>query len=61
MKNWKTTYLGIIAIVIAAGHAIEALLRGQPVDWTATGASISAGMGLIAAKDHNVTGGTKEQ
>ena len=58
MKNWKTTASGIIAIVVALAGAATSLINGTSVDWTAVIAAIIAGVGLITAKDSNVTGGT---
>ena len=58
MKSWKTTLSGIVSIVLAVGHAIYALLNGQPVDVATLMAAIVAGVGLIMAKDSQVTGGT---
>lgn len=52
--NWKTTLAGIGAILIAAGGALKALFDGDPatnLDIAATIAAITAGIGLIAAKD----------
>jgi putative flippase GtrA len=63
MKNWKTTSAGIAAIagsIIAAYFAI----RNHTFDEaTATGciAGILTGVGLITAKDNNVTGGSVSQ
>ena len=54
MKNSKTTLAGIGAILIAVGTALKALFDGDPttnVDFTATATAISAGVGLILAKD----------
>jgi hypothetical protein len=54
MKNTKTTLAGIGAILVAVGGAMKALFDGDPttsVDPTATIAAISAGIGLIMAKD----------
>lgn len=54
MKNSKTTLAGIGAILIAVGTALKALFDGDPttnVDFTATATAISAGIGLILAKD----------
>lgn len=56
MKNWKTTVagiaavLGVVAKVVSSGH----------MDAADIGA-FTAGVGLIMAKDHNVTGGNVEQ
>jgi hypothetical protein len=54
MKNTKTTLAGIGAILVAVGGALRAIFDGDPstsVDPTATIAAISAGIGLIMAKD----------
>lgn len=61
MKSWKTTVAGVLAIVLAVGHAALALINGTSVDLAATLAAILAGIGLIAAKDSQVTGGTIQQ
>jgi hypothetical protein len=54
MKNTKTTLAGIGAILVAVGGALKAIFDGDPstsVDLTATIAAISAGIGLVMAKD----------
>jgi hypothetical protein len=54
MQNSKTTLAGIGAILVAVGGALKALFDGDPttnVDPTATVAAITAGIGLIMAKD----------
>lgn len=54
MKNTKTTIAGIGAILVAVGGALKALFDGDPStnpDLTSTIAAISAGVGLIMAKD----------
>ena len=54
MKNTKTTLAGIGAILVAVGGALKAIFDGDPstsVDLTATIAAVSAGIGLIMAKD----------
>ena len=54
MKNTKTTLAGVGAILVAVGGALRAIFDGDPttsVDPTATIAAISAGIGLIMAKD----------
>ena len=58
MKSTKTTITGIITILVAALSAAKAVLDGDPAtvpDWSATIAAITAGVGLIAARDNNVT------
>jgi hypothetical protein len=56
MINWKTTIPGIIAALTGAAKVIPSL---QPyADILTTIMGISAGVGLMAAKDGDVTGGT---
>jgi len=58
MKSAKTTVLGIITILGAVLAAARALLDADPAtvpDLAVTMAAISAGLGLIAARDNNVT------
>ena len=60
--NWKTTVTGILTIVVALGSAVLGFLKtGTIPDLGALVASITAGIGLITAKDSNVTGGTVQQ
>ena len=56
-KNWKTFVSGAIAL------AVQILPQLGIIDQqTATAISvIAASLGLLVAKDHNVTGGTKPQ
>ena len=54
MKNNKTTMAGIGAILVAVGAALKAAFDGDPsttFDLTSTVTAISAGIGLILAKD----------
>jgi hypothetical protein len=54
MKNTKTTIAGIGAILVAVGGTLKAIFDGDPttsVDITSTIAAISAGFGLVMAKD----------
>lgn len=54
MKNTKTTLAGIGTILVAVGSAMKALFDGDPstnLDLTATIAAVTAGIGLIWAKD----------
>ena len=54
MKNTKTTLAGIGAILVAVGGALKALFDNDPstnLDLTTTIAAITAGVGLIWAKD----------
>lgn len=57
MKNTKTTLAGLGAILIAVGTALKAFFDGDPttnVDITVLATAVSAGIGLILAKDASV-------
>jgi hypothetical protein len=54
MQNSKTTFAGIGAILVAVGTALKAIFDGDPAttfDLTTTITAVSAGVGLILAKD----------
>lgn len=54
MKNTKTTLAGIGAILVAIGGALKAVFDNDPTtsfDLAATIAAVTAGFGLIMAKD----------
>jgi hypothetical protein len=58
MKSWKTSLTGIAAILTAVGAAIMALMDNDPatvIDVAATAAAVMAGVGLIFARDNNVS------
>ena len=58
MSSPKTTTLGILAIVGALCSAISALIDGNPAtvpDWGAVASAVTAGIGLIVARDNNVS------
>lgn len=56
MKSWKTTVTGLLAIAAAAWNIYQTgtITEGDV-------AALSAGLGLILAKDGKVTGGTIKQ
>ena len=58
MLNWKTSLGGFAAILSGTGAAINALTNGDTATLYAAIPGILAGVGLIAAKDKNVSGGT---
>jgi hypothetical protein len=61
MRNWKTTSTGITMVVAGVAGIFFAVKNHQLSAEAITGGvgSILGGIGLISAKDYNVTGGTK--
>ena len=61
--NWKTTLFGTGGILVCLLDIITNLVSGTPekINWTVDVAGISAGIGLLFAKDSNVTGGSVKQ
>ena len=58
MKNTKTTLAGVGAILIAIGGALKAVFDNDTttnLDLTTTIAAVTAGIGLIWAKDADKT------
>jgi len=53
-KNWKTTFSGFAAIIGGAALIVKGDLVGGVT-------AILSGVGLVAAKDSNVTGGDVKQ
>lgn len=61
MSSLKTTTLGILTMLTAISGAIIAMIDNNPAtnpDWAAVVAAITAGVGLIAARDNNVSSET---
>jgi hypothetical protein len=62
-KSWKTTSAGILAIIGGVTRLIFAIRSGdfseEAIMTSAT--AILAGVGLLFAKDNDVTGGTIQQ
>ena len=57
-SSWKTTAAGVAAILAAVAAAARAILDGDPetlVNWEATAAAVMAGLGLIKARDNDVS------
>ena len=58
MKNTKTTLAGVGAILVAVGGALRAAFDGDAstnIDIASTIAAVTAGIGLILAKDADKT------
>ena len=55
MTNWMTTIPGILSLIVAIYNAWQT----KTVDVEVIRQAL-VGIGLIAAKDFNVTGGTKQ-
>lgn len=58
MKNssWKTTAAGVGAIVAAIAGALNLVFDGNTMtnpDWTSVIAAITAGVGLVMARDND--------
>jgi len=59
--NWKTTSAGLLLII---GGISALIFANHPLTQEAimgSATSILGGIGLLFAKDNNVTGGTKQQ
>jgi hypothetical protein len=62
LANWKTTTAGLLAVAIGLASLLGISVAGMaPVDPATAITMITAGAGLVFAKDGNVTGGTKTQ
>jgi hypothetical protein len=61
--SWKTTAAGTAMLVPATGDVVYQIVT-RSWDWSRLGndvVGVFGGIGLIFAKDHNVTGGTTPQ
>lgn len=61
MKNWKTTASGICTIAMAIVSVVQDIINGTTTNWAVVMTGVMTGIGLISAKDSNVTGGTVKQ
>ena len=61
MKNWITTLTGIGTVATAIGTMATGLAHGDFSVIGTQGPGLIAGIGLLFAKDFNVTGGTIKQ
>lgn len=55
MSSTKTTLLGILTIAAALTGAAKTFVASGTCDWATTIAAVSAGIGLIKARDHSVS------
>lgn len=55
MASWRTTALGVLTIISAIAGAATSWLKAGTVDIPTTIAAITAGIGLIHARDNKVT------
>ncbi len=60
MINWKTNSSGIALLLISLVRVVQQIVEGKSPDMVDVTAIVS-GVGLMFAKDHNVTGGTTVQ
>jgi hypothetical protein len=52
MRNYKTTIIGVLAIIVAVASAAKSYLAtGSVPDLTALTTAVLAGWGLVMAKD----------
>ena len=58
ITNWQTTLGGLAAVLTALGAGVHALSTGDINAAYLAIPAIVSGIGLMTAKDHNVTGGT---
>lgn len=59
LTNWKTTLTGVVIIVLGALSSFLSIkIPGFGLDF---GTALTVGIGMILAKDNNVTGGTTPQ
>lgn len=58
MKSWKTTVTGVLTIVVALASAAKMMFDSDPAtnpDIPTVITAITAGIGLITARDNNVS------
>jgi hypothetical protein len=58
MKSWKTTVAGVLTALLPVLNAVSAFLDNDPLtipDWGLAIAAVTAGLGLIFARDNGVS------
>lgn len=61
LTNWKTTLGGVLTMLIGIAALLGVKVGSTPIDPSTALAMITAGFGLLFAKDGNITGGTTQQ
>jgi hypothetical protein len=61
MKNWKTTTTAILSLVALIVSVATDLINNIPINWGIIIPAFIAAIGLIFAKDGDVTGGSRAQ
>lgn len=62
MKNWKTSLLGVLGgLAILFGPRLQGDPNAPPITLGNIGQAAAITLLGIAAKDHDVTGGSKQQ
>jgi hypothetical protein len=59
--NWKTTLGGGLTAALGLASLFGVSIGAQPIDPTTALGMVTGGIGLIFAKDGNVTGGSVKQ
>ncbi len=55
-RSWETTLAGVGTIAVTIGNALVQMFDGDPatnVSWSVVIAGVTAGLGLIRARDNN--------
>lgn len=58
-SNWKTGLAGWLGLIGTTVHVVQDLTSGKAVDTVAVTVAITTSLGLIKAKDQDVTGGVR--
>lgn len=56
MRSWKTTLAGLFTVLAGVGNCYLQWYDGKPISLEAALPIILTGLGLMFAKDHNVSG-----
>lgn len=49
--HWRTTLLGILGLVGIVAHTGQALLQGQPIDWSSVFTQVMLSIAVIRSAD----------